>query len=167
MQRILCVVGAFAAVLIYLIWWVTYAGIHFTPRYSVHPPGASAEVEGTSVRLVSLIRADQLRDAKGAEPALPEPGAVWVVAELEAVRHGPAQKFGCGMEALGPQQRVWTEDYVGVSRSTPDCELDPPIGQPVRFESIFMVPARYADELIGVALPDRGTAARTAVIRPP
>ena len=43
-RRILFAVAAFAAVLIYLIWWVTYAGIHFNPRYSVRPPGASAEV---------------------------------------------------------------------------------------------------------------------------
>ena len=79
-RRILIAVAAFAAVLIYLIWWVTYAGIHFNPRYSVRPPGASAEVYGTSVRLLSLIRADQLHNTAGGEPASPETGAVWVVA---------------------------------------------------------------------------------------
>ena len=34
MRRMLFAVGALAAVLIYLIWWVTYAGIHYTPRYA-------------------------------------------------------------------------------------------------------------------------------------
>ena len=32
MRRMLFAVGALAAVLIYLIWSVTYAGIHYTPR---------------------------------------------------------------------------------------------------------------------------------------
>jgi hypothetical protein len=46
LRRILLAVGAVAAALIYVIWWVTYAGIHFNPRYSTRPPGAAAEVAG-------------------------------------------------------------------------------------------------------------------------
>ena len=42
MRRMLFAVGALAAVLIYLIWWVTYAGIHYTPRYAVRPPVSRA-----------------------------------------------------------------------------------------------------------------------------
>lgn len=45
MRRILFAVAALAAVLIYLIWWVTYAGIHYIPRYTVRPPGAAGEVQ--------------------------------------------------------------------------------------------------------------------------
>jgi hypothetical protein len=86
-RRVLFPVGAFAAVLIYLIWWATYAGIHFNDRYSIRPPGAAGEIQGSSVRLVSLVRTGELGDANGDVPALPEPGAVWVVAELESVRH--------------------------------------------------------------------------------
>ncbi len=38
------------------------------------------------------------------------------------------------------------------------------VGQPLRFESIFMVPVPYADQLAGVALPDNSAAARSPVI---
>jgi hypothetical protein len=93
LRRILFVVAAFAVVLIYLIWWVSYAGIHYTARYTIRSPGASGEVQGTTVRVLSLTRSDQLADAEEGEPDLPYPGAVWVVAELEALWHDPAKEY--------------------------------------------------------------------------
>ena len=167
LRRILFLVATFAAVLIYLIWWVTYAGIHYIPRYTLRPPGASGEVQGTTVRVLSLVRSEQLADADGSQPGLPDPGAVWVVAELEAVRHDPAKEFNCGARLLGPEQRLWsTTASVRTKRAMESCPLDLPVGQSVRFESIFMVPARYADQLLGIALTDHSSAARTPVIRP-
>jgi hypothetical protein len=154
-------------VAIYLIWWVNYAGIHYDPRYSIRPPGAGAEVRGTSVRLLSLVRSDKLADASGGRPELPHLGAVWVVAEFESVQHDPAEKFSCGStRLLGPQGRLWDPELFRVQRAL-ECKPENPVGQAVRYESIFMVPARYADQLIGVALEDRSTAARTQVIKPP
>ena len=151
-----------------MIWWVTYAGIHYNARYSIRPPGAAAEVEGSSVRLLSLVRSDQLADASGGMPLFPDPGAVWVVGEFESVRHDPAEKFLCGTRLLGPQRRVWIpEPFPEVKRVTEDCQTNNPVGQAVRFESIFMVPARYADQLIGIELYDPSTAARTPVLTPP
>src|SRR6188472_270214 len=92
MRRMLFAVGALAAVLIYLIWWVTYAGIHYTPRYAVRPPGVAGEVQSTSVRLLSLTRAEQLVDTsedKSGKSEFPDPGGVWIVAEFEgAARSG-------------------------------------------------------------------------------
>ena len=167
LSRILFAVAAFPAVLIYLIWWATYAGIHFNERYTIRPPGAAAEVQGASMRLLSLVRAGELGDAKGGSPALPEPGAVWVVAELETVRQDPGKEFYCELVLLGPQERKWTEAVDPVTRSAPHCETDNPVGQPVRFESVFMVPARYTDQLIGIALNDASSAARTPVVTPP
>jgi hypothetical protein len=172
MRRILLAVAAFAAVLIYLIWWVTYAGIHFSPRYRLLPPGVSGEVQGTSVRLLSLTRSDQLANAGPGQPGLPDPGAVWVVAQLEALRHDPGKEFFCETELIGPEWRHWSTASLftasaGVQRETPACSLDLAVGQPMRFESIFTVPARYADQLSGIALEDDSTAARTPVITPP
>jgi hypothetical protein len=171
-RRILLVVAAFTAVSIYLIWWVTYAGIHYTPRYNLRPPGASGDVQGASVRLLSLIRSDKLAAADGGQPGSPEPGAVWIVAELEAVRHDPAKEFLCGTELVGPEWRRWTPASLltasaGVQRSTPSCPVDLSLDQPLRFEALFLVPARYANQLLGIALRDDSTAARTTVIRPP
>jgi hypothetical protein len=168
MQRILFPVATFAAVAVYVIWWVTYAGIHYEPRYAIQPPGATAEVKGTSVRLLSLVRSDRLADARGGPPELPHPDAVWVVAVFESVQHDPAEKLFCGStRLLGPQGRLWNPELFRVQRAIEDCKPNHPVGQVVRYESIFMVPARYADQLIGIALEDRSTAARTHVIRPP
>jgi hypothetical protein len=167
MRRVLFAFAALAAVLIYLIWWVTYAGIHYIPRYTLRPPGVAGEVQGTSVRLLSLTRAEQLADGTGTKPGLPDPGAVWIVAEFEAVRHDAAQDFLCDTQLMGPQRRPWSPAATRVTRATPRCSPDDlVVGQPLRFESIFMVPVRYADQLAGVALPDNSTAARTPVIRP-
>ena len=167
-RRILFPVAALAAVGIYLIWWVTYAGIHFAPRFSMRPPGASGELAGASIRLLSLTRADQLADANGAQPAVPEPGAVWIVAELEAVQHDSTKDFLCDTRLLGPEQRLWPNaSLLRVSRALPYCDSDLTVGKhPTRFESIFMVPTRYAGQLSGIALMDTYSAARTPVIRP-
>jgi hypothetical protein len=168
MRRILFAVGALAAVLIYLVWWVTYAGIHYIPRYTVRPPGAVGEVQGTSVRLLSLTRAEQLTDGAGGKPGVPEPGTAWIVAEFEAVRHDAAKDFLCDTQLIGPAQRLWTPAPTGVTRATSACLPEHVvIGQPVRFESIFLVPVRFADQLLGIALPDNSTAARTPMITPP
>jgi hypothetical protein len=166
-QRILFPVAAFAAVAIYVTWWVTYAGIHYEPRYSIRAPGAAAEVKGTSVRLLSLVRSDRLADASGGPPELPHPGAVWVVAEFESLQHDPAEKLLCSsMRLLGPQGRLWNPELFRVQRAMQECQPNQPVGQAVRYESVYVVPARYADQLIGIALEDRSTAARTQVIRP-
>ena len=101
-------VAAFAVVLIYLIWRVSYAGIHYTARYTIRSRGASGEVQGTTVRVLSLTRSDQLADAEEGEPDLPYPGAVWVVAELEALRHDPAKEYYCGAQLIGPERRLWS-----------------------------------------------------------
>jgi hypothetical protein len=114
-----------------------------------------------------LTRSDQLANVGGGQPGLPDPGAVWIVAELEAVRHNPAKEFLCGAELIGPEWRQWPTASVQVQRAAQSCPLDLAVGEHVRFESIFMVPARYADQLSGIALRDDSSAARTPVIRPP
>lgn len=166
MQRILFAVAALGAVLIYLIWWITYASIHFESRYSLRPPGDSVESQGSSVRLLSLVRSGELRNLNRPQAVLPDPGAVWIVGQLESVRHDSARKFSCDIELLGPEGRLWSPD-IPIGRSTPGCDLDGPLGQVIRFEVIYMVPARYADQLMGIALEDKSTPARTPVLRPP
>src|SRR3712207_9004211 len=79
--------AAGAMVLIYLLWWTTYADIHFEERFAQQPPGAAGQVAGTSVRLVSVTRSDLLaRQLYGGPPEPASPGTVWVVAEFEAVQ---------------------------------------------------------------------------------
>ena len=118
--------------------------------------------------MLSLTRSDQLTEVDPARPPkIPDPGAVWIVAELEAVRHDEASEFLCQTEVVGPQGVRWEPADVYVERSVPRCDSSE-LGwaSRYRFEALYMVPRRYADQLAGIALPDRSTAARTPVIRP-
>lgn len=159
---------AFSLVLLYLIWWSAYTHVHFESRYTPQPPGAAAEVLGTSVRLLSLTQTDQLTEVDADQPEVPDPGAVWIVAELEAVRHDEANQFLCLTEVVGPGGVRWEPADVYIERSVPRCDSSElGVDRPHRFEALYMVPRRYADQLIGIALPDNSTADRTPVIRPP
>ena len=163
----LFVTMAFSLVLLYLIWWTAYTNVHYESRYMPQPPGAAAEVHGTSVRLLSLTQCEQLTEVGPEQPPkVPDPGAVWIVAELEAVRHGEASEFLCQTEVVGPQGALGTGSAY-VDRSVPSCDSTAlGVEQPYRFEALYMVPRRYVDQLAGIALPDRSTADRTPVLLP-
>jgi hypothetical protein len=155
-------------VLLYVVWWTTYAGIHFEPRFTQQPPGMAGRVQGTEVRLVSLTRTDVLTDQSyGGEPEVAEPGATWVVAVLEATQQPGAPAFYCPLELVDPELRRW-EAHSVTGRTLPSCPREElTTGQPMRFETIFLVPERYAERIAGVAVLDQSAADRTAVLTPP
>lgn len=155
-------------VLLYLLWWTTYAGTHFDQRFTQQPPGAAGQVGGTSIRLVSLTSTLLLADQKyGGEPEAAEPGAAWVVAVLEGVQEPGAPEFFCTLELVGPDGRRW-DKQTSVGRTLPYCDSDAlKSGNPVRFETIFLVPERFADQVAGVALLDPSVPDRVPVITPP
>ena len=152
----------------YLTWWVSYADQHLQPHYDRLPPGSVAQARGVDYRLLALGTTDSLvGDNEGSQPGVPDFGAVWVIAELEAVQRDPEVKNLCELELLGPDEQVWDRELVTVVRqATCDPEQLRP-GQPYRFEAIFQAPERYAGSLIGVALPDTATAEPTPVLIPP
>ena len=155
-------------VLLYVLWWTTYAGIHFNQRFVQRPPGEAGRIGGTSIRLLSLTSSPLLADQKYAGPPDPaEPGAVWVVAVLEASQEAGAPEFLCTVELVGPDGRQWDDDGQ-VSRTLPHCTSDlvrP--GPPVRFETVFLVPERFVGQLDGIALLDPSVPDRADVITPP
>lgn len=154
-----------ACVLLYLLWWTTYARIHFEQRYAPEPRGAVGEVASTSIRVLSLTAAPQLADQRyGGEPESAEPGTVWVVAELEAVQAPGAAEFYCTLELLGPDGRRWTPQPK-TSRTLPSCS-DALSSRPRRFETIFLVPERFRNQLVGIVLRDPSGPARAPVITP-
>jgi hypothetical protein len=156
-------VGALAAVLIYLIWWVTYAGIHYTPRYAVRPPGVAGEVQGTSVRLLSLTRAEHGRHAgRQIRQVSFDPGGVWIVADPK-LRHDPGRLL-LRHRVAGSQRRLWAR-AARVGRPFRLLTRRFRSDRLVRFE-VFLSTNGYADQLAGVALVDDSTAARTPVITP-
>lgn len=158
--------GVGALVVLYLLWWTTYAQVHFEQRYAPAAPGAAGEVAGTSIRVLSLTAAAQLADQKyGGEPESAEPGTVWVVAELEAVQAPGAPTFYCSLELLGPDGRRWSPQ-IKTARTLSSCSADALSDRPVRFETIFLVPERFRGELVGIALLDSTDAGRVPVVRP-
>jgi hypothetical protein len=101
-RRILLLVITSALVLIYLIWWVSYAQTHQNPRYRQLAPGAAVSVKGLTVRLEQLIIADQLAaEDKTEPPAVPVSGAVWVVAQYQVSQRDFKQTC-CNFVLVGP-----------------------------------------------------------------
>lgn len=168
LRTVLFVTAVCAAVLVYLLWWTTYTGIHFEERFVQQPAGAAGEVGGTSIRLLSLRQSSLLADQKyGGVPEQASPGTIWVVGELEAVRRPGAPEFFCGLELLGTDGGRWDKQFKS-TRTLPGCsstEIGP--GSTVRFEAIFLVPERFAHRLVGIALLDPTVADRAPVITPP
>jgi hypothetical protein len=154
-------------VLLYLLWWTAYAGIHFEQRFTQRPPGESGQVGGTTVRAVSLSSTRLLADQKyGGPPDAAAAGTVWVVAVIEATQQPGAAEFYCSLELLGPEGRRW-EPTGNYTRTMPLCSTDlVKPGPPVRFETIFQVPERYLDGIIGVALLDPRTPDPVDVVTP-
>jgi hypothetical protein len=168
LRRTLVVTAVSCLVVLYLLWWTTYTDIHFRERFSQRPPGAAGQVGGTSIRLLSISRSELLADQKfGRPPEQAGPGTTWVVAELEAVQHPGAPAFYCTLELVGPQGRLW-DKRSQTTRTAPDCDTDEfAAGRQIRFETVFLVPDRFADQIAGVALLDPSVADRVPVIAPP
>jgi hypothetical protein len=155
-------------VLLYVLWWTTYAGIHFNQRFTQRPPGEAGRAAGTTVRVLSLASTPLLADQKYAGPPEPAPsGAVWVVAVLEATRQPGAPEFFCPLELLDREGRRWTAQ-TSVTRSLPYCASDlVKPGPPVRFEVLFQVPERLVGQVAGVAVLDPASPDRVDVVSPP
>jgi hypothetical protein len=155
---------------IYLVGWTVYATTHTGERYRQLPPGAAGTRADAEVRLLSLTLTERLLDSGGGDPQVAEAGSTFVVAELELTQRRPAELVSCTADLLGPDQRLWERDVLGVQvqRPTPTCDSgDVVVGRPYRFEAVYVIPARFADRLAGVALTDHSTAGRTQVLQPP
>jgi len=155
-------------VLLYILWWTTYAGIHFDQRYSQRPPGAAGHSGGTTLRVLSMTSTLLLADQKYAgPPQAAAPGTVWVVAVLEATQPPGTPEYYCTFELLDTEGRRWDKEGT-FARTLPSCGSDTVRpGPPVRFEAVFLVPERLVGQVVGVALLDPEVADRLDVITPP
>jgi hypothetical protein len=156
------------AVLAYLTIFSVYAYTHTAERYVQLAPGAAGHRGGADFRLLRLTRSVELADRAGGAPQVADPGATFVVAEVEVVRQREDGTFLCGVDLLGPGQRLWGATTTEVERTLPSCSsADVQVGAPYRFEAVFLVPDRYAGQLLGAALTDHSGPQRSAVLRPP
>jgi hypothetical protein len=155
-------------VVIYLVAWSTYSAAHTLDRYRRLAPGEAATRTDGRTRLMSLTRADRLTDSTGGRDAVADAGTTYVVAQLELTQQRPVEYPYCSGVLLGPGGRTWMPAGSSVERAVPSCDSDGVVvGRPYRYESIYEVPLRYADQIVGVALPDLSEAGRTPVLRPP
>jgi hypothetical protein len=162
-RRLVVLVIVAALVLIYLIWWVSYAQIHQNSRYRDLRPGAAASTKALTVRLERLVIADQLADKNGEPPALPAPGASWVVARLQATARDPAGAC-CEFPLVAANGATWKSTYPPVTREL--GALYSAERAPYEFELVYKVPAGVTQQLVGIAVEDGTSAARTPVLRP-
>ena len=95
--------------LLYLLWWTTYAGIHFEQRFTQQPPGAAGRGRrhDDPAAVADPVRGYWPTRSTAAPPKVADPGAVWVVAVLEAMQQPGAPEFFCTVELVGPHGRRW------------------------------------------------------------
>lgn len=158
-------------VLLYLVGWTVYSLAHTgDDRYRAVDPGAPATVRDAEWRLLSLVRTTRLTASSG-EPGYADAGATYVVAQLERTPVAASDFALCATALLGPGGRIWEPGGYSLGlpvREAPTCSSeDRVVGQSYRFEVVYVVPTAFVDEVVGVALPDRSTADRTPVLRPP
>ncbi|QGN34511.1 hypothetical protein [Microlunatus sp. Gsoil 973] len=157
---------ALALVLMYLSIWMTYAGTHTYERYRQLAPGETTTVDGVRYKLIKLTRTEVIVDGDETKPS--QAGAVYVIAELEILtrKKDPV----CSVELVGSSKRTWEAQTSFFDRELPQyCgDFDHPVtpGKPWRFEQVFLVPAKLADQLYGIAAPDRSSPAPVPVLTP-
>lgn len=155
----------------YLVIWTIYSLTHLSafPRYEQLPAGASGSMLQAEFRLIHLTQTRELAATGGGAPGMAAQNAVWVIAELEVRQQNKDPGFYCSVSLLGPDKRLWEAETVTVERATPRfCDDDEMrVGERYRFETIFEVPARYADQIYGVVLVDHSAARPHQVLTPP
>ncbi|MBA8793655.1 hypothetical protein FHX74_001260 [Friedmanniella endophytica] len=154
-----------ALVVTYLVIWTLYAGTHTYPRYRQLAAGA-ASTGNTSFRVTSLVSTEAVRTKYG-DVAHPDPGAVFVVAEVTVLLRAPEEDPICGLDLLGPGGRTWETPIGGPTTDQPsDCSDGLVVGRPFSYQQIFEIPATYADQLRGLVVVNHLTGAPSQVIRP-
>ncbi len=164
-------VAAVAAllVLIYLVVELTYSTSHLDPpRYAPVATGAVAHGRSADFRLLSLRRTDRWGQESDGSPGTAEPGAVWVVAELEVTPREREDYLLCTFTLVGTDRRSWPAEGIGPDHEGESCAPDPEdvaIGTTYPFVQGFQVPEQEADRLAGLALEVYGWRAKP-LLRP-
>ena len=157
-------------VLVYLSVQLTYASAHLPPsRFQPEAPGAAAHGRSADFRLLSLRRTDHWGTDVNGDPASPDAGAVWVVAELEVVPRRHDDYLLCTLTVVSTDGRSWASDDLGPTHEGESCAPDPEnvqVGSRYPFVLGFQVPEGEADHIAGLAL-DRYSTSSYPLLRPP
>lgn len=152
---------------LYVVWWMTYAGLHLPPeRFEQQPPGAVVMSQGAEFTLISLTQTTDLLDRQGELNPAPA-DAVWVVARLDVTPRIKNDLLSCTVVLVAEGQRSWERngDYVSrpIDRCVPD---DAVIGQTYPIEADFTVPITDVDRIVGVGV-SQFNGSRDPLLTPP
>lgn len=142
-------------VLVYLVVELTYSSSHLQPsRYVPVDAGAVAHGKSADFRLLSWRRTERWGEVSG-EPGSPDPGAVWVVAQLEVTPREHEDYLLCSLHLVSTDGRSWDAEGTGPTHEGESCAPDPEnvqIGATYPFVLGYQVPAGEADHLAGLAV---------------
>lgn len=151
----LTALAAALLVMLYVVVELVYSSTHLPPdRYDPVPAGASAEVRGAEFRVLTL-RQTNYWGTDGGEPASPDPGAVWVVAQLEVTPTEKRDYLLCTMNLVATDGRAWEPVSIGPTHEGESCAPEPEnalVGTTYPFVLGFQVPAAEVDKVAGLAL---------------
>jgi hypothetical protein len=143
-------------VLVYLVVELTYSSSHLDPpRYAPVAPGAVAHGKSADFRLLSLRRTERWGHEIGGDAGSPEPGAVWVVAQLEVTPRSHEDYLLCTLRLVSTDGRSWESAFGAPTHDGDSCAPDPEdaqLGTTYPFVLGFEVPVNEADHLAGLGL---------------
>lgn len=143
-------------VLTYLVVELTYSSSHLEPsRYAPVPVGAVGHGKTADFRLLSWRQTARWGTEVGGEAGAPEPGAVWVVAQLEVTPRVHEDYLLCTLHLVSTDGRSWDAEGIGPTHEGESCAPDPEnvrVGTAYPFVLGFEVPANEADHLAGLAV---------------
>lgn len=151
-------VAAIAAllVLIYLTAELTYSSTHLDPpRYAPVDPGEVGHGRSADFRLLSLRQTERWGQEVGGQPGTPDPGSVFVVAQLEVTPREHEDYLLCSLSLVATDGRSWDPVSLGPTHEGESCAPDPEdvrLGTTYPFVLGFQVPASEAGSLAGLAV---------------
>lgn len=165
-------VAAIAAllVLVYVSTELTYSSTHLDPpRYAPVDPGEVGHGRDADFRLLSLRQTEQWGQSSFGEPGAPDPGAVWVVAQLEITPRKHQDYLLCTLQLVSSDGRAWESEGLGPTHEGESCAPDPEnvqLGTTYPFVLGFQVPLAEVDHLAGLAV-DMYSWRSYPLLRPP
>ena len=158
-------------VLVYLSAEWTYSSSHLPPpRFDPVAPGAVGHGPYADFRLVSLRQTEQWGHDFDDKPVAPDPGAVWVVAQLEITPRKHQRYVLCTSRIVATDGRSWEPADLTPQHEGEDCAPDEEgavrLGTTYPFVAAYQVPAEEANHIAGIGIETYSWRAQP-LLRPP
>jgi hypothetical protein len=158
-------------VLVYLSVEWTYASTHLPPpRFHPVAPGAVGRGTYADFRLVSLRRTEHFGHDLDGDPGSPDPGSVWVVAQLEITPRRHQDYVLCTSSIVATDGRSWAPEDLGPTHEGESCagddDEDVRLGTTYPFVAAYEVPEDEADHIAGIGIETYSWHAQP-LLRPP